>query len=1043
MLFHEVAIGPNGIVYAVFSGAVGMVDCVAGSIHALNPDGTAKWVKGLGGYSMGAPAVGDDGTIYVAGTYLYAYEPTDGDMIWKSPIYDGEKEYYYTSLTPIITPDGTIIVGVNSSHGYYYILRAFSPQGGILWTFEPIEGHGGVLNPIVDAGATVFVPWTISSVAVEPLIRIYWIDSNSGMVEQTFDVPALSAASSPLAMGYSLYFPFVFSDRVIVDGIYQWAYHLKLYAVGSTTPATEPDIVLSSRHHDFGGILVGDYVDWNFVISNVGNADLMVNSVISDNPDFTVVSPNFLQNIPSGGSLDVTTRFSPSAEDSYSGNFFITSNDPDEPVISAFVEGRGVGIPDLTIYEENLEFYQETTNALRVQARINNIGNGAAASVEVEFADNGNPIGTEIVSVPVEGQNVAETSWELPERKTENHRISVRIVSSEPPEQNTTNNEISKVVSAYYVDSGRAGDPFEVTEDGYSFPNWGMNPKDVKESFKSWWKDQDLSDKVLRVLLFANPAMIAGIKGHCYGMATTSILYRDYPDLKPVAKETYDMQKEDPGVVGKIRVYHAMGGITSLLELMAVKRFGGYDASAEYSEAFDSIVNKNRPVLQVLSAMGTSESHAVAGYMILVIGNENRIYVYENEVPGGNDIYVRYDLTQNQVEIYGYDLVLSKYPFVGIESLKEIMTNLWTDFIQSLKENVKNLFLLNSPADLVLIDASNRRSGFVSGDIVNEIPGASTEEFGGAQTVYVPNGLPYRVEIAGCDIGNSTLDIILTGIGRAGVAASVTYESIPTTESMKASIDLSPEKPTFIMAIDLDGDGITDDIRYPDYIDFMADILVTIDIRPGSEPNSINLSSQGVLPVAVLSSPDFDASQLDPDTVTLSGAGVAVKGKGNILTHLADVNGDGLIDLVVQVEIENLNPGELQSGKAWFIGGTYGGDSVAGSDEINIVPPEAAPIKPSEFALLQNYPNSFNPDTWIPYQLAKDVDVTIRIYSVSGNLIRTLALGYKPAGFYTAKDRAAHWDGNNEAGEQAASGIYFYNIHAGDFTATKKMLVAR
>lgn len=102
---------------------------------------------------------------------------------------------------------------------------------------------------------------------------------------------------------------------------------------------------------------------------------------------------------------------------------------------------------------------------------------------------------------------------------------------------------------------------------------------------------------------------------------------------------------------------------------------------------------------------------------------------------------------------------------------------------------------------------------------------------------------------------------------------------------------------------------------------------------------------------------------------------------------------------------------------------------------------EHAPAKPTKFVLLQNFSNPFNPDTWIPYQLAEDVDVTIRIYNVSGRLIRTLDLGRKPAGFYTTKERAAYWDGKNEAGEQAASGVYFYTIQAGDFTATKKMLI--
>lgn len=97
---------------------------------------------------------------------------------------------------------------------------------------------------------------------------------------------------------------------------------------------------------------------------------------------------------------------------------------------------------------------------------------------------------------------------------------------------------------------------------------------------------------------------------------------------------------------------------------------------------------------------------------------------------------------------------------------------------------------------------------------------------------------------------------------------------------------------------------------------------------------------------------------------------------------------------------------------------------------------------PEKSRLLQNYPNPFNPDTWIPYQLVEDADVNIKIYNVAGQLVRTLYLGHKPAGFYINKHRAAYWDGRHETGEKVASGVYFYTIQAGGYTATKKMVTA-
>ncbi|MCY3743154.1 MAG: leucine-rich repeat domain-containing protein [Candidatus Poribacteria bacterium] len=98
---------------------------------------------------------------------------------------------------------------------------------------------------------------------------------------------------------------------------------------------------------------------------------------------------------------------------------------------------------------------------------------------------------------------------------------------------------------------------------------------------------------------------------------------------------------------------------------------------------------------------------------------------------------------------------------------------------------------------------------------------------------------------------------------------------------------------------------------------------------------------------------------------------------------------------------------------------------------------------PEETALLHNYPNPFNPETWIPYQLAEPAEVTLTIYSMNGTLVRTLKLGYQPAGIYQTRTRAAYWDGKNEVGESVASGVYFYTFTADDFTATRKMLILK
>ena len=102
-----------------------------------------------------------------------------------------------------------------------------------------------------------------------------------------------------------------------------------------------------------------------------------------------------------------------------------------------------------------------------------------------------------------------------------------------------------------------------------------------------------------------------------------------------------------------------------------------------------------------------------------------------------------------------------------------------------------------------------------------------------------------------------------------------------------------------------------------------------------------------------------------------------------------------------------------------------------------------AAIHPNQTLLLANYPNPFNPETWIPYQLARGSDVWITIYDTRGAVVRRLALGYRAEGYYRARGRAAHWDGRNAVGERVASGIYFYQLETDDTSLLRKMVILK
>ena len=174
----------------------------------------------------------------------------------------------------------------------------------------------------------------------------------------------------------------------------------------------------------------------------------------------------------------------------------------------------------------------------------------------------------------------------------------------------------------------------------------------------------------------------------------------------------------------------------------------------------------------------------------------------------------------------------------------------------------------------------------------------------------------------------------------------------------------------------------------------------------------------------------------------------------------ADVNEDGVVNIVDLVKVAGALGGGAAAPSALYsdLEATPTRADVQNwlsqAQQLNLTDPTSQrgilfleqlleALTPKETALLPNYPNPFNPETWIPYQLAKPADVTVTIYAVDGTAVRTLALGHQPIGIYQDKSRAAYWDGKNEVGESVASSVYFYTLTAGEFTATRKMLIRK
>ncbi|MXZ00361.1 T9SS type A sorting domain-containing protein, partial [Candidatus Poribacteria bacterium] len=235
-----------------------------------------------------------------------------------------------------------------------------------------------------------------------------------------------------------------------------------------------------------------------------------------------------------------------------------------------------------------------------------------------------------------------------------------------------------------------------------------------------------------------------------------------------------------------------------------------------------------------------------------------------------------------------------------------------------------------------------------------------------------------------------------------------------------------------------------------------ANGTLTISVGAGAiqDYNGAALTSQISVPAvsesvtASTASPLTEAT-LDESVVTLTLSGrkferwnttirsaVSVSGISGVTVRSFDI--DRQSDTEVTVEL-TFNGDMTANGTLTF---TVGAGAIAGYNGAALTA-QVTVTADRENALLANFPNPFNPETWIPYQLSKPTDVTISIYNINGQLVRTLALGHQAAGVYQSRSRAAYWDGKNQYGEPVASGVYFYTLTAGNFTATRKMLIRK
>ena len=248
-----------------------------------------------------------------------------------------------------------------------------------------------------------------------------------------------------------------------------------------------------------------------------------------------------------------------------------------------------------------------------------------------------------------------------------------------------------------------------------------------------------------------------------------------------------------------------------------------------------------------------------------------------------------------------------------------------------------------------------------------------------------------------------------------------------------------------VQSANLDGSGITN--------------VVSGLGSPGDMVLSNSITAPAAAPAETASGSKYDVNgdgtvdNADSDAVTVAIAAGATDAK-------YDVNGDGTVNVFDLVEIiANRDPGA--AGAPTLFGMKMSAaqiDSLQEQIDLLIATNDRSPAamrtliylqqllvtaRPEKTLLLANYPNPFNPETWIPYELATDTDVRLTIYNTQGVVIRSLEFGHQSAGYYTGRDRAAYWDGRNALGERVASGLYFYQLETDEMSLMRKMVILK
>ncbi|MEM2738450.1 MAG: CARDB domain-containing protein [Candidatus Bathyarchaeia archaeon] len=349
---------------------------------------------------------------------------------------------------------------------------------------------------------------------------------------------------------------------------------------------------------------------------------------------------------------------------------------------------------------------------------------------------------------------------------------------------------------------------FRMDRDAYSFPNWEFSPEDLKDlrrQLEIALKDYPLSQILLAIIY---PVMASA--GHCFGMASTSILYYTKTISKPVDKETFYMTKEE--AAPNIAAYHVTQWPYILRVLVQEKldSIFGYNLTREYEKIKEILSKGKLPLMLIRLTDGKNTyGHAVTVFDIYDLNEDQKIVItYDNNVNGISTPYT-FILSNNLIfcdymSRKGYS-IKSIYIDEPAPYISDVIKKIIEDFIKAIIEHGKRIISFGSPVNVIITDEYGRK---ISQDL-NEIPGAYVEYYNFTETkiFYLPANLTYMVSISATDYGNCTITNIMP-LSHASLAYSqLTFNLSPSTTSY---FSLHPDTSDYYLQIDEDLSGTID-----------------------------------------------------------------------------------------------------------------------------------------------------------------------------------------------------------------------------------------